>query len=450
MIKKIRSSLWLKIFLLLTVLLFAVSFLLYGIVMAVMPTSYKYTLTDGYIEKIGQLVTDSEGSTLERATQMIYEFCVNNSASARLENGNTQLSFGSDSPAEPPINSAAQTTTTSLELADGTYSLQIFMPAKLANQLTEAFWRLLPVIGGVILFIALLASYFMTRFLTKPVLEISGISKRLAALDMTWRCSTKRTDEVGILANNLNTMAEQLDTALRDLTAANAKLQEDIEQERRQEKMRVDFFRAVSHELKTPITVLKGELEGMIYQVGEYKDRDKHLRSSMRTVREMEDLVKEILSVSRMAGSDFTLNEAKIDMAALVRACCRKWQGLAEDRGQQLSVDISDCTYVGDRDLLEKAVSNIIGNAVAHSETGSEVSVSLKEKVLEVTNAGHIPDDELGRIFEPFYRREDSHNRRTGGSGLGLHIVKTILERHGLPYCMENFDDGVRFTVRLE
>lgn len=449
MIKKIKSSLWLKIFLILTVLLFSVSILLYGIVMAVMPASYKYTLTDGYVEQIDQLATELEGSSIDDATQKIYEFCINHNASAMLEGKNTKVGFGSEIPEDTAAEHPTQAATIGLTLADGTYSLQIFTSAKLVNQLTQTFWRLFPIIGILVLVISLVASYFVSRFLTKPVIEISDISERLAVLDMTWRCDTKRSDEVGVLACNLNTMAVRLDTALKELTTANEKLQADIEQERRQEKLRVDFFRAVSHELKTPITVLKGELEGMIYQVGEYKDRDAHLRQSMRIVGEMETLVKEILSASRMAGSDFSLTVSELDLSRLVRQCCRKWQGAAEDKSQSFLTDIEEgYVYLGDMDLLQKALSNIIGNAVTHSPEQEEITVSLKGNTFRVINGGvRIADSDLDQIFEPFYRSDQSHSRETGGSGLGLYIVKTILDRHELEYRLENTEQGVCFTV---
>lgn len=449
MIKKIKSSLWLKIFLILTALLLCVSILLYGIVMAVMPESYKYTVTDGYVEQIDQFATELEGGSLEDATQKIYEFCVNNNASAVLEGEETKLMFGAESVEDMAAGEPTQAATIVLMIEDGTYSLQIFTSAKLVSQLLQTFWRLFPVIGIVVLFISLIASYFVSRFLTRPIIEISDISKRLTVLDMTWRCNTKRSDEVGILARNLNTMAGRLDEALRELTAANEKLQADIEQERQQEKLRVDFFRAVSHELKTPIAVLKGELEGMIYQVGEYRDRDKYLRQSMRTVNEMDRLVKEIISVSRMAGNDFSLVMTQIDLSSLVRECCRKWQGAAEDKNQIFLVDIADgCIGHGDAGLLQKAMLNILGNAVTHSPEREEITVSLKGNVLRISNGGvRIPDNDLCKIFEPFYRADLSHSRETGGSGLGLYIVKTILDRHGLEYRIENTERGVCFTI---
>lgn len=448
--KKIKSSLWLKIFLLLTTLLFAVSILLYGTIMAVMPASYKYALTSNYTEQVSRLIADLEHHDLDDATQKIYEFCINNNAGALLSGNQTSLSFGEGILDEQQREqNVFQTASASLALENGTYTLQITMSARAVNQLTETFWRLLPIIGIAVLTISLIASYFVTRLLTKPILEISDISKRLTTLDMTWRCDTSRTDEVGTLALNLNTMAARLDSTLKELSAANEKLQADIEQERRQEKLRVDFFRAVSHELKTPITVLKGELEGMIYQVGEYKDRDTHLRQSLRTVNDMELLVKEILSASRMAGSDFSLTLSDVDLSQLVRECCRKWQGAAEDREQRFQAEIEDGrTCQGDMALLQKAVSNIIGNTVAHSPSQAEISVTLTGNILQVRNSGvSIDSANLEKIFEPFYRVDHSHNRNTGGSGLGLYIVKTILERHGFSFRMNSTDDEVCFTV---
>lgn len=448
--KRIKSSLWLKIFLLLTTLLFAVSILLYGTIMAVMPASYKYALTTNYTEQVSRLIADLEHHDLDDATRKIYEFCINNNAGALLSGNQTSLTFGEGILDEQQREqNVFQTASASLVLEDGTYTLQITMSARAVNQLTETFWRLLPIVGIAVLAISLIASYFVTRLLTKPILEISDISKRLTTLDMTWRCDTSRTDEVGTLALNLNTMAARLDSTLKELSAANEKLQADIEQERRQEKLRVDFFRAVSHELKTPITVLKGELEGMIYQVGEYKDRDAHLRQSLRTVNDMELLVKETLSASRMAGSDFSLTLSDVDLSQLVRECCRKWQGTAEDREQRFQAEIEDGrTCQGDMALLQKAVSNIIGNAVAHSPSQAEISVTLAGNALQVRNSGvSIDGSDLEKIFEPFYRVDRSHSRNTGGSGLGLYIVKTILERHGFSFRMNSTDDEVCFTV---
>lgn len=457
MIKKVKGSLWLKIFLVLTVLLFSVGILLYSIIMTAMPANYE-DLADKKIENdTEQLIQQLENRTLDEATELFYNFCINNNAVIYLEGGDSKLSYGSswalneaDAEEQSAMIVAIETDVEVKFLgSDTTYMLMISTTRQIIDNIIRSFWNLLPIISVIILLVSLIGAYFVSHFLTKPILEISEISNRFTMLNLTWQCKTNRTDEIGVLACNLNTMAARLDEVLKELTTANKKLQTDIEQERQREKMQVDFFRAVSHELKTPITVLKGELEGMIYQVGEYKDRDAHLRQSMRTVNEMERLVKEIISASRMAGNDLGFVASQIDLSRLVRECCRKWQGVAEDKEQNFFVDIEDeCTCYCDMGLIQKAISNIISNAIIHSPNQEEIAVLLKKGTLQVTNSGiQIPSADLKRLFEPFYRADYSRNRKTGGSGLGLYIVKTILDRHELKYSLENTGQGVCFTV---
>ena len=222
MIKTIKNSLWMKTFLSLTILLFAVTFLLYGIVTAVMPASYRSQQTLGYTEQMGRLVTELENGTVDDAINHIYEFCLNHNAVATLSGKLNTVTFGEGSTSDE--KQPAQTATANLKIGKETYQLSVTISGRLVNRLTKAFWNLLPIISLLILSISIIAASAYTHFLAKPILKISDISKRLAGLDMTWRCDTTRTDEVGILARNLNTMAERLDIALRDLTTANAKL----------------------------------------------------------------------------------------------------------------------------------------------------------------------------------------------------------------------------------
>ena len=266
---------------------------------------------------------------------------------------------------------------------------------------------------------------------------------------MTWKCDVKRQDEIGVLAASLNEMAGQLSAALDSLKTANEQLQQDIEKEREQEKQRIDFFTSVSHELKTPIAIIKGELEGMIYKVGEYKDRDTYLRHCLRTVGDMEHIVKEILSAARMGGSDFQLVRSDLNISQILQKVCRKNSGRMEDKEMDLNMEIQpDFHYEGDGRLIEKVFSNVISNAAAYSPVGAVITVSLQNGVFSVENSGvHIAEEDLKQIFTPFYRVDKSRNRNSGGSGLGLYITKTILDHHGIPHKMENTENGVRFTA---
>lgn len=213
MIKKIKRSLWLKIFLILMTLLFSVSILLYGIVMTVMPASYE-NLTDEKIQSnIVHLIQQLENSTLDEASDILYNFCLHNNVFISLKGGDTKLTYGmpdaiSEMAAE---ESSAMAVTSSSEIkllgSDTTYLLTVSMSAQIVQNITQSFWNLLPIISMIILLISSTSAYVVSRFLTRPILEISEISKRFTMLNLTWQCKTNRTDEIGVLAHNLNTMA---------------------------------------------------------------------------------------------------------------------------------------------------------------------------------------------------------------------------------------------------
>lgn len=454
MIKKVKGSLALKVFILLALLLFAASCILYGIVMQLIPRGYQNLTAENYTASLQKLAADLENGTAEEATKKIYDFCVVHGARATLSDGTSVTHFGmsEETGAAPADTDGATAATVAFSIDSQPYELYVSVANSTLNQITQAFQNILPAVLVFVLILSAAGAFCCSRYLTKPVVLISNISRRMTALDMTWRCDVNRTDEIGVLAGNLNIMAERLDMTLHELKDANAKLQEDIDKERLREKQRVDFFRAVSHELKTPITVLKGELEGMIYGVGEYKDRDKHLRHSAKTVTEMENLVKEILTASRMAEKDARTVPEETNIGEIVTECSRRLQGVVEDKGIMLSADVQpDCVVQGDAAMLFKAVSNIIGNAVKHTPEKGRVIIRLQNHILTVENTGvQIAPADMERIFEPFYRTDPSHNHSTGGSGLGLYIVKGILGRHGIPFQFTNTARGVCFTVRFQ
>ena len=264
-----------------------------------------------------------------------------------------------------------------------------------------------------------------------------------------------RKDEIGVLANSLNELSQKLSTTLEELQEANEALREDIERERELECKRLDFFTAVSHELKTPITVIEGQLEGMLHNVGDFCDRDKYLARSMDVAKKMEAMVQEILTVSRMDSSKFTLQRKIFDFSRLVRTQIEDYTQLIVQKKLILQQNVQNDIYIiGDKLLLQKVIANLISNAVHYSEAGESVFVESHKKEHEVEfsvlNTGaHIPEDALPRLFEAFYRVEKSRNRQTGGSGLGLYIVKRILDQHDAKYKIENDERGVRFTFIL-
>ena len=165
--------------------------------------------------------------------------------------------------------------------------------------------------------------------------------------------------------------------------------------------------------------------------------------------------MQEILTVSRMESSGFALRKEPTDLAALMRELHADFEDLLVHKGLRWSERLAGSAVVlADRCLLKKALGNLAGNAVSYSPSGNGIYIELRssggETLLSIENTGvHIPEDDLPRLFDAFYRVEASRSRETGGSGLGLYIVKRILDAHGAQYRMENTVAGVRFTVRF-
>lgn len=449
--KKIKESIGAKTFLTMFLLLTVCCILIYGMVMVFLPKNYQVELQNQFTTDLYKLTESLEKSGWEDISQDILAFSIRNNAFVRIEDeaGNEMLAVNISN--DEKKNNAAKTLSSSGSFTYKGKNYRLLATASLiaVAQSYDILVKLIPFIAGMILMISVIAAYVCSRYFSKPLIDICGVAKRMTRLDMTWKCDESRSDEIGQLAGSLNEMSAQLSGALESLQSANEQLQSDIEKQRRQERQRIDFFTAVSHELKTPITIIKGELEGMIYKVGEYKDRDAYLKHALKTATDMEILVKDILSAARMGGSDFQLLREKVDMTRLIERCCRKVKGVAEDKKiKMLSHLQQNVFYHGDERLLQQAVSNIINNAVIYSPEQAEVEVELSDAMLTVHNTGvHIKDEDLEQLFIPFFRVDKSRNRNTGGSGLGLYIVKTIFDHHRISYKLGNTDNGVKFTV---
>lgn len=451
MIKKIKSSLGIKIFSGTLAILIVISLLTYGSIRVLMPHTFVQIQNENLGTNLKKLLKQLETAPINKMEALITQFAVNNQTNTEVYDSNNNLIVSTVLKTSEDSYGIALSNKTVFQNSGETYSLITNSAASTVDQLSGVFSRVLPYVILIIFLLSVLTSVLFSRMIAKPIVNISNISQKMTQLDMSWRCKVTRSDEIGTLAANLNLMAAELGHTLSELQSANEKLMDDIARERRQEKQRLDFFRAVSHELKTPITVFKGELEGMIYSVGQYKDRDTYLRHSLKTVIEMEHIVKEIISVSRMSSGDFSLSMSDIPIDKLVSDCCHKLQGIAEDKNLTFYTDLEPCIYRGDQKMLKKAFLNIIGNAVSHSPFDAAVTVSLKDRVLFVENTGaHIDNTDMEQLFLPFYRTDQSRSSNTGGSGLGLYIVKTVFDRHHLDYKIENSKKGVRFTVSFD
>ena len=444
----------------------------YGVITWLVPKTYSTTLDTNLDSAVNSFLAEVERVTPLESGKLFDEFVLNqNGVLIQLfDSSNNEIELPSQSSSAFPVpvtsgvaiesdDPAAYRATHSYIFTfsglDEVYTLVVAGSAQEVDLLKDTLGGIFLILLFVVLLVAVLASVVYSHYVTRPVLRISDVSRRMAELDFNWKCKESRIDELGTLAHSLNEMSQRLRASMADLKSANEKLQADIERERALEQAQLDFFSAVSHELKTPITVIKGQTEGMILNIGDYQDRNKYLMRSLEIINTMESMVQEILTVSRMKSSKVGLKKENIQFADMLKQEYALFEDLIIQKGIDWKENITpDLCVVGDMALLQKAINNLVSNAIAYSPEGSAIYLTaFAEKgaarfLLENTGV-HIPDSELPKLFDAFYRVEHSRNKRTGGSGLGLYIVKTILEQHQAEYSIENTKRGVLFTIQF-
>ena len=335
------------------------------------------------------------------------------------------------------------------------YMLCITRSDDRAQSFQQNIIKSIPIVLIIALILSIIGSRIFSYYMKKPIVRMSRIAERMAEQDFDWYCPDERDDEIGRLAKSLNKLSDELSAALEKLSDKNLYLKNEITLEKERERRRMLFFSGVSHELKTPISVVIGQIEGMRSGIGVYKDRDKYLEKCSNTLNELVSFINEILLVSHIDMGDMDAQEiVKID--SILDEEIAFYDGLITEKNIELEYEVPDnVDFRGNEQLLKKALGNILGNAFKYTPEGGKVSVRLESqneaenksgKVnLTITNSpAHIDEQHLPHLFEAFYRADTSNK---DGSGLGLYITGMVLEMFGAEYTIENTEDGVKFKV---
>lgn len=342
-----------------------------------------------------------------------------------------------------------------ISFRDGNYSITANATLQPINEASRAILLFAPYLIVIVLLISVTGSVVYSRYITRPLLHINQVARRMANLDFERVSEIQSEDEIGELSHSLNLLSRNLQKTMKDLKQTNVQLSVEIHKERELEEKRKAFIATISHELKTPITAVMGQIEGMIHRIGTYVDRDKYLQRSYAIMQDMEKLVQELLHLSKMEAADFRPQRDSVDLSTIVRDCLKQLEYASGERQITVVHDIADGACIhADRKLLRKAFGNVIQNAIQYADHGGKIAVMLEQTpesvILRVLNSGEpIPEEELQFIFQPFHRVEKSRSRNTGGSGLGLHIVKQIVDLHGAACSISNTNKGVLFTIRF-
>lgn len=320
------------------------------------------------------------------------------------------------------------------------------------KEITDAVCRSVPFVAVSAMLFSFAGAWFFSCYTTRPVMRICQIASRMAKLDFSWYCPDVRDDGIGLLSRSINELSDRLHEALQELQRRNASLEDEILLEKERERRRMLFFSGISHELKTPIAVVTGQLEGMRAGIGVYKDHDTYLARSAQILQSLNQFLKEILMISHIDLSG-QKEQAPVGLSRMLDTLLKEYAAFAEFSQVTLRGEIQQELYVrGEERLLKKAVGNIIGNAIGHSAPDAEVQVTLAADggsiLLSVVNApAHIAQEHLPHLFEAFYRADDTAEH---GSGLGLYMTRLIFESGKIPHLIENTADGVRFRVLFQ
>ena len=339
---------------------------------------------------------------------------------------------------------------------DGSVFL-IRSPIESIKESAEISNRFLIYIGCTAVAVCILFIWYFSKRLTAPILELATLSERMANLDFNAKYTSGGSNEIGNLGDNFNRMSERLESAISELKSANNRLLKDIEQKEKLEQMRNDFLGNVSHELKTPIALIQGYAEGLKEGVkDDAESREFYCDVIMDEAAKMNQMVRSLLELNQLEFGDEKMKFERFDLTELVRGILQSMDILAQQDGVEVIFRQETPVYVwADEYKVEQVVRNYVSNAFHHVSLEKIIEVKIKilqykARVTVINTGTAIPEEDVGRIWDKFYKVDKAHTREYGGNGIGLSIVKAIMESFRQKYGVINYDNGVEFWFELD
>ncbi|WP_138303747.1 MULTISPECIES: HAMP domain-containing sensor histidine kinase [Eubacteriales] len=337
------------------------------------------------------------------------------------------------------------------------YNIFIRSPLESIQETMVLFYRFLIIVGLGVIAGGILFVWYFSRRLTEPLRELAVLSARMADLDFDAKYTSGGGGEIGALGENFNTMSEKLEATISELKNANFRLQQDIEQKEKIEKMRTDFMGNVSHELKTPIALIQGYAEGLKEGVSDdAQSREFYCDVIMDEASKMNQMVKNLMTLNQLEFGDEDVEFQRFDLTELIRGVLQSMEIMVQQKEARVQFRQREPVYVwADEFKAEQVVRNYVSNAFNHLDGDRVVDVKIipsGDKVrVTVFNTGiPIPEEDVPHIWEKFYKVDKAHTREYGGNGIGLSIVKAIMDSFHQEYGVKNYDNGVEFWFELD
>lgn len=343
---------------------------------------------------------------------------------------------------------------------DNGYSLYIRMPIQSISESVKISNKFLYIIAIFIILIGeIIVSYISKKF-TKPIQELNDIAKKMSNLDFSHKYKeTGHGDEIDELGKSINSMSMKLETTITQLKATNRELERDIEQKSRLEQMRSTFISDVSHELKTPIALIQGYSEGLLENVNTDEDSRKfYAEVILDESNKMDKLVKQLLELMKLENEMRIFNNKQFNIVELEKEILRKTDVMIKEKQAEVKFnDKEEINVIADNFYIEQVITNYLTNAIKHvQEVDGEKYISIENEIkdevvrIKIFNTGkQIDEENLDRIWKRFYKGDESRNREDGGTGIGLALVRAIMNNYQNDFGVINRENGVEFYFEL-
>ncbi len=313
-------------------------------------------------------------------------------------------------------------------------------------------------VGAIVLIVGIFIMLFVSNQYTKPILRLAKHAEDMQKLNFSFRYEDDRQDEIGILGNSMNALSDKLEETISELKTANNELQLDLERRTKQEEMRQEFLANVSHELKTPIALIQGYAEGLQENINDDpQSREFYCDVIIDEANKMNKMVKRLLSLNQLEFGNGQVHLEHFDLNTVVDSVLNSTEILFRQKNVALSYQRREEPVLvwADEYMIEEVVTNYISNALNHVKYDNKIEIKMLkgERVVRVSvfNTGDpIPEEEISKIWTKFYKVDKARTREYGGNGIGLSIVKAIMEAHNQSYGVRNYDNGVEFWFELD
>lgn len=317
--------------------------------------------------------------------------------------------------------------------------------------------RFLAQVGTLAIILTGITIWLISKKITKPILALAEISEKMSHLDFEAKYIGNDKNEISLLGKNINSMSEILKETISELKEANIELEKDIQKKEKIEEMRNEFLSNVSHELKTPIALIQGYAEGL--QEGMVEDeegREYYCNVICDEAAKMNMIVQKLLTLNQLEFGNDVLNMERFNITDMINNQIQLSSILLQQNGITISFNETRPVYVwGDAFQVGEVFANYLSNAIHYCEGDKRIDIQFEENEAEVKivcfNTGkNIPDESIHLLWDKFYKVDKARTRTYGGSGVGLSIVKAIMESMGKGYGVTNYSDGVAFWFSLD